>query len=77
MTKYLLLIAFGWIVWWLWRKPRRQDSESPRISPQRAAERMVVCAHCGVNQPLSESIQAGERYFCCPAHQRDAEAAGD
>jgi hypothetical protein len=31
------------------------------------AERMVQCAHCGVNQPVSESILANDRYYCCVA----------
>jgi uncharacterized membrane protein len=51
MTKYLLLIGLAFFVWWLWRKaraPRAGSGQRPR-----AIERMVQCAHCGVNQPVS------------------------
>lgn len=77
MTKFLLLIVFGLFFWWLWRKPHKRHGDAPQIPVQREAERMVVCAHCGVNQPLSESIQVGDRYYCSPAHRRAAEAGGD
>jgi uncharacterized protein len=40
------------------------------------AERMVQCAHCGVNQPVSESILANDRYYCCAAHLREAQSDG-
>ena len=73
MTRYLLLIGLVWVVWWLWRKSIRARSDTG-LAPKtgRQAERMVQCAHCGVNQPVSESILADDRYYCCPAHLRDA-----
>lgn len=76
MTKYLLLIALAVVIWWMWRKAQavRLNDQSPPIP--RAAEPMVRCAHCGVNQPVSESILAGNLYYCSAAHQRDAEAEG-
>ena len=40
----------------------------------REVERMVECAHCGVNQPVSESILANHRYYCCAAHVRQAQS---
>jgi hypothetical protein len=42
--------------------------------PMREVERMVQCAHCGVNQPVSESILADHRYYCCAAHLRQAQS---
>lgn len=75
MTKYLLLAAFAWLAWSLWRKPRKRGSDARQVA-ERGVEQMVVCAHCGVHQPLSESLQVGEHYYCCAAHRRDAEAGG-
>lgn len=76
MTKYLLLIALALVVWWLWRKSLVARSGDRRPPAPREAERMVKCAHCGVNQPVSESILADGNYYCCAAHRRDAESEG-
>ncbi len=43
----------------------------------REVERMVQCAHCGVNQPISESLLANGRYYCCAAHLRESGHGGD
>lgn len=77
MTKFLLLIALAMVIVWLWRKARTARSDEQRNPPPRAAERMVKCSYCGVNQPVSESIVAAGRYYCCAAHRRDGEAKGD
>lgn len=73
MSKYLLLFGFLCVVWWIWRKSRRnrRNLDHQRV---REVEQMVTCAHCGVNQPISESILAHGRHYCCPAHQREAES---
>lgn len=74
--KYLLLIALFFFVLALWRKLASSGSAS-KAPPPRAAEQMVKCAHCGVNQPVSESILTQGRYYCCPAHRHEAESADD
>jgi uncharacterized protein len=76
MTKYLLLIVLSSVVWWLWRKSRARDSVAPPPPVRKDAENMVKCAYCGVNQPISETLQAGERFYCCAAHRRAAETEG-
>ena len=76
MTKYLLLIALIVIVVWMWRKARATRSGEPGVAVPRAAERMVKCAYCGVNQPVSESTLADGRYYCCTAHRHDGENKG-
>jgi len=38
---------------------------------------MVKCAHCGVNQPVGESILANGRYYCSTDHRHEAESPGD
>ena len=75
--KYLLLIALFFVVLWLLRKAqavRRAQTQSPTAQ---AAESMVECALCGVNQPASESVLSKGRYYCSSAHQADAEARSD
>ncbi|MCC6611167.1 MAG: hypothetical protein IT515_16035 [Burkholderiales bacterium] len=37
---------------------------------RRTGERMVPCAHCGLNVPESEALSAGGRFFCCDEHLR-------
>ena len=72
MTKYLLLAGPVFFVWWAWRKARTKRGAAAQ--PMREVERMVECAHCGVNQPVSESILANHRYYCCAAHFRQAQS---
>lgn len=72
--KILLLIVLAIAAVLVWRL---MQASSRRVRPQaatRAAERMVACAHCGVNQPLSESVLARGRYYCCDAHWHEAES---
>lgn len=73
MIKYLLFIALATFVWWLFRKPESsRTTHPPPIHPR--AERMVRCAYCGINQPLSESLLADDgQYYCNQTHQRAAE----
>lgn len=77
IMKFLLLIALFFFVLWLLRKlgTARPEVQAPPAS--RAAERMVKCAHCGVNQPVSESILTHGRYYCCLAHRHEAESLDD
>ena len=71
--KFLLLVALFLAVYLLLRKAAASRSSARQPSP-RAAERMVKCAHCGVNQPVSESILTHGRYYCCNAHRLEAES---
>lgn len=68
MGKYVLLAALAIFAWWLWRRAGRRPPPAP--PPERPVESMVRCAHCGVNQPRSESLAVGDRYYCSPAHRR-------
>ncbi len=71
--KYLLFVALALVVWWLWRKTRSPSSDAIAPPPTPAEpERMVECAFCGVNQPISESVLEQGRYYCCAAHLRQA-----
>jgi len=77
IMKYLLLIAFVVFVSWMLRRPRIGGSRSGaqrRSAADDTPEQMVKCAHCGVNQPISESILTHGRYYCCNAHRLESEA---
>jgi len=67
--KYLLLAIFLGIVWSFWKK-RAEASSRSELRPPPATEHIVACAHCGVHQPVSESLREGDAYFCCEAHRR-------
>ena len=74
--KYLILIALIFLVFRLLfrgQSPRRGSTKAG----EREAERMVCCAHCGVNQPVSESILHNGSYYCCQAHLLAAESPED
>ena len=73
--KYLLLIAFVAVIWWVFknRSGRHMHRPSPR-SPD--PEMMVICAHCGVHLPLSDSVAENDAYFCCEAHRQAGKASG-
>ncbi len=76
MTKYLLLIGLVVAVWWFWRESQKTRTGKSRQDFKGETERMVECAHCGVNQPVSESILASGRYYCCAGHLPAGESDG-
>lgn len=77
MTRFFLLIGLLCAVWWLLRASRKigRSRHDENSNNGKAVERMVECARCGVNQPLSESILVKGRYYCCVAHLRDVESS--
>ena len=74
IMKYLLLVALFFVVLWLLRKAQASRSGGRAPPAARAPEQMVKCAHCGVNQPVSESILTHGHYYCCNAHRQEAES---
>jgi uncharacterized protein len=59
---YLLIKGFG----------RKSSASSHETESKESAdgERMVGCAHCGVNLPRSEAINDDGAYFCGEAHRK-------
>jgi uncharacterized protein len=53
------------------KKPAAPPARKPAASI--AGERMVTCAHCGINLPESDATAAGFRFFCSDEHRRLAE----
>jgi len=75
--RFLIFFALFGVAWWLLSRmavarSARREQEAPR-----EPERMVTCAHCGVNQPLSESLLVDGRYYCCQEHRRAAAPTDD
>jgi uncharacterized protein len=71
--KYLLLVAIVAVIWWALKK--RPPRSGKRTAPAaRDPEQMVVCAHCGVHLPQSDSVAENGAYFCSDAHRLAARA---
>lgn len=77
VMKYLLWIGLFLIIYWVMRKSGNRRNRAAVPPTSRAPEEMVACAHCGVHLPVSESIHAGGRHFCCVEHQRAAQPRSD
>lgn len=74
MMRNLFLIVLLFVVLWIVRNAFASRRRGQRADAAPAPEMMVKCAHCGVNQPISESILTHGRYFCCNAHRLEAES---
>jgi uncharacterized protein len=68
MSRLLLLFVIAAVVYLLIRSYRRKSEAAEK---EAVTEDMVRCAHCGVHLPRSESIRAGDKFYCCAEH-RDA-----
>ncbi|MBS3916517.1 MAG: hypothetical protein KGZ31_02355 [Sulfuritalea sp.] len=71
MSKLLLLLFLGLLAYLVFKgfqraAVRRERSEERLRSP----ERMVACAHCGVNLPESEAVEDAGRQFCSEEHRQ-------
>ncbi len=72
MSRLLFLVAAATVVYLLLKSYRaRLSGEEPSGGAEqpRRAEDMVRCVHCGVHLPKSESILAGDNYYCSEAHR--------
>ena len=73
MSKFLLLLALGIVVYLIVSRMRREGNpaETTRKPPPPAApEDMVRCAVCGVHLPRSESFTSRGRFFCTDEHRK-------
>jgi len=69
MSRLLFFLLLGLAVYLLLTRGRRRGAAPPPRSETRA-ESMVACARCGLHLPLSESLEAGGRRYCCREHAR-------
>ena len=68
MSRLLFLAVIAAVVYWLLKSYRNQLPTDEKQSGQ--AEDMVRCVHCGIHLPRSESISAGDTFYCSEAHRR-------
>ena len=50
-------------------RTKRGDTPAGRRA-EMPAENMKACAHCGVNLPRSEALEADGQYYCSEEHRR-------
>ena len=75
MAKLLFFLVLLFVVWRLLFKPRPKPPARQTPSPaQQEGERMVPCAWCGVNHPISESLLADGKHYCSEPHRASARA---
>ena len=66
----LILVIAG--IWWIRRTMARIGKRPPRGKggqADAAAERVLECAHCGINVPESEGVREHGRFYCSDAHR--------
>jgi uncharacterized protein len=77
--KYLLVMGFVLVVFWLWRHNR--DAERKNAAPTRpsqapsretAVAEMVACDVCHVHLPKTDALTGGKGIYCSDAHRREA-----
>ncbi|WP_371323256.1 PP0621 family protein [Dechloromonas sp. ZY10] len=67
--KYLLLLVFLAVLWWIFRRPAVSGGNDIRAE-QKPPESMYCCAYCGVHFPASDGEEAGGRHYCSSEHRR-------
>jgi len=69
MSKFFFLVLVGVALYFvLVRAKKTPRGKGNTAAP--AAEAMIQCAHCRVHVPLSESLPAGDKRYCCEEHRR-------
>jgi uncharacterized protein len=81
--KYLLVLAVVLVAFYIWRTnreraweeavaqeaKRNQGRQRHTATPGPPAQ-MVVCHHCGLHLPRSESVEGRLGHYCSPEHRR-------
>ena len=77
--KYLLVIAFILVVFWLWRHDRPAEKKAtppqrprPNVPEGKGLTEMVACDVCHVHLPMSEALIGRDGFYCSEAHRRQA-----
>ena len=71
MAKLLLLVIAAAVVYFLVTAFARKRAASSAPPP---VETMVACAHCGLNLPRGEALEAAGRFYCSEEHRRTGPA---
>lgn len=73
MLKAILLILALGLAYWYFRGRQAEGGRVSRDLPASTSgsqERMIVCAHCRLHVPESESVTAAGRSYCSEEHCR-------
>ena len=64
----IIFLLVAWLVYLLFfNLPARRRRDNFKNKPQK--ERMVQCAQCKVYLPVSESVKANGKHYCCDEHR--------
>lgn len=78
MRNLLILILVVAGIWWVQRaiaRTKERAAEAGRTGRKKGGravaspERIIECAHCGLNVPESEGVRDGDRFYCSDAHR--------
>ena len=79
LSKLILLVLFGWFVWWSYKRIKHQ-MHLLRVHQQRKAQHsetsknkgvmMLACAKCGLHIPATEAVRAHGKIYCCREHAK-------
>lgn len=75
VMKYLILFVVIALVWSFWKKQNRPAPKN-MANPEDAAQKMLVCVHCGVHFPESDGVDDAGKAYCSEAHRQAADQAG-
>jgi uncharacterized protein len=78
--KYLLVLVFVFVVFWLWSNNRRiekkqaDDARTPQQpGKSRALTEIVACDVCQVHLPRTDALIGSKGVYCSDAHRRQAD----
>lgn len=78
MRNLLILILVVAGIWWVQRaiaRAKERAAEAGRTGRKKGGravaspERIIECAHCGLNVPESEGVRDDDRFYCSDAHR--------
>jgi uncharacterized protein len=70
LGKILLIVLVFVAVYFIVRGYARSLSTRVEQQPPKPDEDMVRCRHCGLHLPRTESVSAGDAFFCSDEHRR-------
>lgn len=70
VSKFLFFVLVAIAVYFLLRARRHGSPPGSDNRGPASPEAMVECAYCRLHVPLSESLEAAGRRYCCDDHRR-------
>ena len=73
--KYLLVLGFVLVLFWVWRSGRSGRSGAGGVPPPNRSPTLteiVACDYCHVHLPRSEALIGSSGTYCSDLHRREA-----